>query len=52
MAKLSSFLNSIAGIIVNQHKVKEAQGILNIFEHAYLGYLEIQGDLEDLTLRV
>ncbi|HEY0196408.1 MAG TPA: XTP/dITP diphosphatase [Methanobacterium sp.] len=53
MEKSSSFLNSITFITGNQHKVKEAQGILNnlgiALEHANIGYPEIQGNLEDVA---
>lgn len=45
--------DTITFITGNQHKVKEAQGILNTFgitlEHADLGYVEIQGNLEDVA---
>ena len=53
MSKASNFLKTITFITGNQHKVKEAQGILNnlgiSLEHADLGYVEIQGDLEDVA---
>ena len=56
MLKSSYKLNSITFITGNQHKVLEAQGILNnlgiTLEHADLGYVEIQGNLEDVALAV
>jgi len=53
MLKSSYKLNSITFITGNQHKVLEARGILNNLgiplEHADLGYVEIQGNLEDVA---
>ncbi|OPY23377.1 MAG: Non-canonical purine NTP pyrophosphatase [Methanobacterium sp. PtaU1.Bin242] len=53
MLKSSYKLNSITFITGNPHKVKEARGILNnlgiTLEHADLGYVEIQGNLEDVA---
>lgn len=53
MAKESNLARTITFITGNPHKVKEAQGILNnlgiTLEHADLGYVEIQGDLEDVA---
>ena len=53
MTKQSHLQRTITFITGNQHKVKEAQGILNnlgiSLEHADLGYPEIQGDLEDVA---
>jgi XTP/dITP diphosphohydrolase len=53
MSKKVQISRTITFITGNQHKVKEAQGILNnlgiTLEHANIGYLEIQGDLEDVA---
>ena len=53
MAKESNSGRTITFITGNQHKVKEAQGILNnlgiTLEHADIGYPEIQGNLEDVA---
>ena len=53
MPKSSNNLNSITFITGNPHKVKEARGILNnlgiTLELADLGYVEIQGNLEDVA---
>ncbi|MCE5215300.1 MAG: non-canonical purine NTP pyrophosphatase, partial [Methanobacterium sp.] len=53
MPKESQIQKNITFITGNQHKVKEAQGILNnlgiALEHANIGYPEIQGNLEDVA---
>jgi len=53
MIKTNDLSKNITFITGNQHKVKEARGILNnlgiSLEHADLGYVEIQGDLEDVA---
>ena len=53
MAKESNSGRTITFITGNQHKVKEARGILNnlgiTLEHADIGYPEIQGNLEDVA---
>ena len=53
MEKIERIPRTITFITGNPHKVKEARGILNnlgiTLEHADLGYVEIQGDLEDVA---
>ncbi len=53
MTKEGQITKTITFITGNQHKVKEAQGILNnlgiTLEHADIGYPEIQGNLEDVA---
>lgn len=53
MTKQSNLQRSITFITGNQHKVKEARGIFKnlglTLEHADLGYVEIQGNLEDVA---
>jgi XTP/dITP diphosphohydrolase len=53
MTKERKLLRNITFITGNQHKVKEAQGILNnlgiALEQANIGYVEIQGNLEDVA---